>query len=539
MNKREHWASRLGVVLAMISSAVGLGSFLRFPVQLAKCGGGSFMIPYFTALLLLGLPLMWIEWAMGRYGGMYNHGTMPGIFDVLWKNNRFAKYLGAAGVVLPLTIMVYYIYIGSWTLGYAFFSIKGLIAQSAFQSTSLDELHNFLLTFQGVNNKWGVSLASYSSFIAINIIVYLVLSGGIAKGIERLARFGMPALFLLGVFLIIRVFFIDTPDINKPENSISNGLGYIWNPDFSTLFNPRIWLLVAGQVFFSLSLGSGSILCYASYLRHKDDVAVNAMSVVTSTALVQVIIGGTIAIPSAVAFFGRSGTEMIATSGAYNLGFVALPAVFDQITGGNLISLAWFLLLLLSCITATVSLAQPAITFLMDELSWSRSKAVLSVILFAIIAGHLSMFGLKYGVIDELDFWAGTVGISLTAFVEIIIFLWIFGANNAWKEINHGAQIKIYDIFYYILKFVTPVILLLIFITWVWQEGLDVITMRNLDTVHKVWRWAGRIMLISLFTLVFFAINYSWKRKKKERLEREKKEKEKFLQQKDLPEIIV
>ena len=124
MSEQEKWATRVGLVLAMAGNAVGLGNFLRFPVQAAQNGGGAFMIPYFISFLLLGIPLMWMEWAIGRYGGGYGHHSSPGMFERLW-NNPMAKYIGALGLFMPLTVMVYYTYVESWSLGYSLFTATG------------------------------------------------------------------------------------------------------------------------------------------------------------------------------------------------------------------------------------------------------------------------------------------------------------------------------------------------------------------------------------------------------------------------------
>lgn len=112
MSERERWATRIGLVLAMAGNAVGLGNFLRFPRQAALNGGGAFMIPYFCALIIMGIPLMWLEWTMGRYGGQYGHSTTAGQFDMMWKS-RWAKYVGSIGVSIPFLFAVYYLYIES------------------------------------------------------------------------------------------------------------------------------------------------------------------------------------------------------------------------------------------------------------------------------------------------------------------------------------------------------------------------------------------------------------------------------------------
>ena len=124
---REQWGSRIGLILAMAGNAVGLGNFLRFPRQAVENGGGTFMIPYFVAFLLVGIPLMWIEWGVGRHGGLRGHGSVPGMFESLWKH-PVAKYLGVLGLFMPLVVLIYYCYIESWTLAWTFFSATGLIS---------------------------------------------------------------------------------------------------------------------------------------------------------------------------------------------------------------------------------------------------------------------------------------------------------------------------------------------------------------------------------------------------------------------------
>jgi SNF family Na+-dependent transporter len=143
---REYWGTRIGLILAMAGNAVGLGNFLRFPVQAANNGGGTFMIPYFISFILLGIPLMWMEWGIGRYGGRYGHGTMPGMFDKLWKN-PVAKYLGVIGVVMPLIVFVYYTVIIGWLLGFSFFSITG-----DYFGMDADGVRGFLGSFQDIHD---------------------------------------------------------------------------------------------------------------------------------------------------------------------------------------------------------------------------------------------------------------------------------------------------------------------------------------------------------------------------------------------------
>ena len=153
---RQRWGSKLGIILAVAGSAIGLGNFLRFPVQAARNGGGAFMIPYFVALLLLGLPLMWIEWTIGRFGGGFGHSTAPGMFHTLWNKNRFIKYFGVIGIFGPMVIFIYYTYIESWLLGYSFFALFG-----KYNACTTDQsMAAFLQGYQGlVKNEFFSSIA--------------------------------------------------------------------------------------------------------------------------------------------------------------------------------------------------------------------------------------------------------------------------------------------------------------------------------------------------------------------------------------------
>jgi SNF family Na+-dependent transporter len=335
---RMQWGSRIGLILAMAGNAIGLGNFLRFPVKAAANGGGAFMIPYFCALLFLGVPLMWVEWSMGRHGGVHGHGTTPGMFSLMWKHPA-AKYLGALGISLPFIIVVYYNFIESWTLGFAWFSGTG----KYYGLTTRDAMGKFLRGFQGVeHNQFFSSWLPLIIFMTITIFLnYYFLRKGISKGIEVLAKIGMPVLFIFGIILAIRVLTMGTPP--SGVSSVGAGMGFMWNPDFSQLSRATVWLVAAGQIFFTLSLGQGIINTYASYLREKDDVTLNGLTTSMTNEFAEVILGGTIAIPVAVAFFGVVETKLIANEGAFNLGFQALPVIFQKIPMGQILGAMWFL----------------------------------------------------------------------------------------------------------------------------------------------------------------------------------------------------
>ncbi len=504
---REYWATRIGLILAMAGNAIGLGNFLRFPVKAAQNGGGAFMIPYFAALLLLGVPLMWVEWSIGRYSGQFGYGTTAGAFGLLTHSKRWAKvvnFLGALGITVPLLFVIYYLYIESWTLAYSFFSLSG----KYFGILDYDTMSRFLASFQGkVHSEHfaGFATALFFFFITLAINIY-VLSRGIASGIEKLAKIALPTLFVFALILFIRVWTLGTPDPTKPENSIINGFAYVWNPQFSHITQSKTWMAAAGQIFFTLSIGNGSIITYASYLKRRSDIALTGLSTSITNEFVEVIFGGSIAIPVAVAFFGLTQTIQIAEGGAFDLGFVALPIIFQKLPLGQLFGMIWFLLLFFAGITSSVALCSPAIAFLQRQLNLTRKQAVFWVGLILLGCGLPVVFFLKYGFLDEMDFWAGTFGLVVVAMIEVVLFAWVFGMNKGWNEITRGADIKIPIIFKYIIKFITPIYLIALLIFWSYQDGYRVLFMVDRSATDIPYLWGARAMMLGVAALFFILV---------------------------------
>jgi len=529
---RERWGTRIGLILAMAGNAIGLGNFLRFPVQAAQNGGGAFMIPYFTALLFLGIPLMWVEWSIGRYGGRYGHGSAPGMFDVMWKN-PVAKYLGSLGLFISTVILIYYTYIESWTLGFSFFSLF----KTYFGETTFANMGGFLRSYQGVEQNYFTSILPAYGFMLFTVgLNFYILYHGISRGIERLAKIAMPLLFLFAIILVIRVFTLGTPNPQFPDRSVANGLGFIWNPDISKLSSARIWLAAAGQIFFTLSLGMGSIQAYASYLKENDDIALTGFTTAVTNEFAEVMLGGSIAIPVAVAFFGTVTTQEIAKGGAFNLGFVSMPIIFQQIPLGNLFGFLWFLLLFFAGITSSVAMAQPVIAFIKDEFHITHGKATALVGGLTFLAIQPVIFFLSHGFLDEMDYWAGTFGLVLFALIEITIFSWIFGVDRnkvehtpksqrwkvwltsldrGWEEINRGADLKIPRAFYWIIKYVTPFYLLFIMIAWTIQDAIPTLLMSSVKAEDLPFRWGARALMLLIMLAFFVLIRWAWKSNRK------------------------
>ncbi len=506
------WGSRFGVIMAVAGSAIGLGNFLRFPGQAVINGGGAFLIPYFISLFLLGIPLMWIEWTVGRYGGGFGHSTAPGVFHSIWEKNRFIKYFGLIGIFGPLVIFIYYCYIESWTLAYSFFSVTGKLSALKDQET----MRSFLQGFQGIekNSHFSSIAVAYIFFIITFFVNMSVLYGGVKGGIERFCKIAMPILLVFAILMMIRVLSLGTPDPMKPELNVLNGLGFLWNPNFSALKDAKVWISAAGQIFFTLSVGIGTILTYASYLSKGDDVALSGLSAVSTNEFAEVILGGSIVITASFVFFGGAGAREIAEGGIFNLGFVTMPLVLNKLAFSQFFGFLWFFLLFLAGVTSSISISEPAIAFMEDEFNLSRKKAVIFFGIGTFILCHLAVLFLKNGVVDELDFWGGTFCLVVFATVETILFAWVFGIDKAWDEIHHGADMRIPRIYKFIIKYITPSFLFFILIFWLSQKSWNIIIMKDVASADKPFILLTRLILSSMVIALAVMINISWRRKK-------------------------
>ncbi|MCE5185729.1 MAG: sodium-dependent transporter [Planctomycetaceae bacterium] len=512
---RERWGSKLGVILAVAGSAVGLGNFLRFPAIAAENGGGAFMIPYFVCFFLLGLPLMWIEWTIGRFGGGFEHSTAPGIFHTMWQKNRFIKYFGVIGIFGPTVIFIYYTYIESWLLGYSWFALTGKYLSCTDQAG----MQEFLKGYQGlaVNEHFGGIGTAYLFFLVTFILNTVVVCVGIRGGIERVCKWGLLVLFVMAIVIAVRVLTLGTPDASKPGWNPIAGLGFLWNPQWDKLRDPGVWLAAAGQIFFTLSAGFGVILTYASYLTKQDDVALSGLTAATTNEVAEVILGGSIMIPAAFAFIGPEQMQAIVGKGLFDLGFVTMPLIFEKIgIGGQYFAFMWFFLLFLAGLTSSISLALPAIAFMEDEFNLTRREAgiVFAVVTFALTQPVI--FFLGHGVLDEMDFWGTSVSLVVFATIEAIMFGWVFGMDKAWEELHVGSDIRIPRVYRFIIKYVTPAFLITILTVWLLKDRKAQVFMTNVPPQNRVFVMMTRIGLLALLVFLLLMIWIVWRHRRRE-----------------------
>ena len=458
---REAWGTRVGLVLAMAGNAVGLGNFLRFPVQAINNGGGAFIIPYLVSFLVMGIPLLWVEWGMGRFGGSRGYHAPPFMFEALAPRMKFWKYFGVFGIWTNLAMAAYYCYIESWTMSYVMHSLA-----RTFDGMSQLQVAEFFTNYIDISTTTtGIPFEAPIFYVLCLLLNTWILSRGLEGGVEKTARIGMPLLILFGIFLAIRGLTLGTSGASAehPDANAWAGIEFLWTPQFSSLADPKVWLAAAGQIFFTLSLGMGTIHCYASYVKSRDDVALNAMSAGWMNEFVEVVLGSSIVIPIAAGYLGL---EWVKQNAGFGMGFQTMPYLFEN-WGPVLAAIAgvfWFGLLFFAGITSSLAMGTPWMGFMEDEFQWSRGRSAWSFGGIVLLLGLPTVFFYQYGVFNEYDYWAGTVALVLFALAESIVFAWIYGIDRGWEEITRGADMKVPLIYRFVIKYVTPVFLLFVFV---------------------------------------------------------------------------
>ena len=512
-DKTDHWKSNLGVMLAVAGSAIGFGNFLRFPGLAAQYGGGAFVVAYFCCFLLLGLPLCWVEWSIGRGGGVLGGHSPASVFQLLSRKPLW-KYLGILGILAGLSINVYYVYMEGWTIAYAWNTMLGNLNLDTPQ-----QYGDFFSDFVGMGADGhffsGQTSAPIFFLLAFGANFWLIYRG-VSKGIEWFCKWSMPVLFIVAIALLVRVLTMGTPDAAHPERSVNEGLGYMWNPDkvmlvdgttgksigmvpagatetekaellerlhleyptvsieekkisfWQSLFNPEMWLRAAGQVFFSLSVGSGSICCYASFVRRRKDIALSALTAGAANSLTEVGLAGLTIVPAALALLGVAAA---ATVGTFGLGFNVLPQVFAAMPGGQIFGVLFFLLLFIAAVTSALSQVQPAVSFVEEYWNLRRGQSIALVAGLLLVGGFIIVWYTQDMLaLDSIDFWVGSLILYVTTGLNLIFFNQIWGTENGMKELSDGSAILIPRAAAFIIRWITPVIMVVIFGAWLCQE---------------------------------------------------------------------
>ncbi|MGQ4728706.1 sodium-dependent transporter [Streptomyces sp. Ju416(a)] len=403
---REQWATRAGFLFAAIGSAVGLGNIWRFPAIAYENGGGAFLLPYLIALLTAGIPLLIMEYAVGR-----KYRLSPPA--ALRRMARPAEAIGWWQVVISFVIATYYAVIIAWAVRYVGFSV----GQQWGDDPEAFLFGDFLRAPDTPGFLDGFVPGVFWPLVCVWVVVLGILAFGIRRGIERANKIFIPLLFVLFAALVIRALTLD---------GAATGLDALFTPDWSELGNGSVWVAAYGQIFFSLSIGFGIMVTYASYLGRRADLTGSAMVAGFANSSFEILAGiGVFATLGYLATASGVGVDEVAGAGI-GLAFVAFPAVISEMPFGGFFGILFFSSLVIAGLSSLISIVQVVVSAVQDRTGMRRRTAVLGVGGLVALVSVL-LFPTESGIylLDASDHFINQYGIALAALVALIVIVWV------------------------------------------------------------------------------------------------------------------
>lgn len=440
---RENFGSRFGALVAMAGSAVGLGNLWRFPYLVGENGGAAFIIVYILLSFLICLPIFVSEFVIGRRSQKNAYAA----FRDLSGGSEW-RWVGLFTVIVPLIVLSYYSVIGGWSVE---FLLKSL--SFSFSDASRITMNTMFTDF--VSSTWA-PLATHTVFLLFTTLIVIV---GIKDGIEKFSKVMMPLLFMIVV--AIAIYSLTLP-------GASAGVDYLFRPDFSKI-DAKACASALGQAFFSLSLGFGPIMTYASYVSKKENILTQSAATAISDLMFALIAG--VAIMPAVFAFG------IDPQAGPGLVFETLPYIFGQMPAGGLIAILFFAALLVAALTSSISMLEVAVAYLVEEKRFSRVWACITLFVICWIVGALC--SLSFGPLSDLringgnlfDFFdslSSNVLMTLGSLFTVLFVGWRLKRTDIYDEFTNGGtlstNVRIFGVLWFLIRYICPLAIISIFL---------------------------------------------------------------------------
>jgi len=447
---RDRWPTRTAFVFAAIGSAAGLGNVWRFPYLAYKYGGGAFLVPYLVALFVTGIPLLILEFALGQK-------IQRGAVDAFAAIKRKFSGVGWWAIISSFIIISYYVVVMSWCLIYlvASFGVKwGVDTQDYFYNKVL-HISPSINSIGGIN--WILIIALFAAWF----LIYLCIYKGV-KSISKVIIFMVPLPIILIMILIIRA-------VSLP--GAGTGILYYLKPSLSALLDTEVWIAAFSQIFFTLSLGMGIMIAYASYERKKADVSKNAVITSIVDAGISIIAGFAIfAILGYMATMQGVTVPEVVSSGL-SLAFVAFPKALNLIPIASFFSVIFFLTLVSLAIDSAFSSVEAISTVITDKIKKAKIQVVAAVICFiGFLAGIIYATGAGLYFLDIIDHFITNFSLISIGILECVIVGWIFGAKKIRIFFNTVSDFKIGVWWDISIKFITPIVLIIILVVQLVKE---------------------------------------------------------------------
>lgn len=441
MEERSQWGTRAGFILAAVGSAVGLGNIWRFPAEAYANGGGAFFIPYLFALLTAGIPILIMEFTMGhKY-----RGSAPLTYR---RMNKKVEGIGWWAVLVAFVIATYYSVIVAWAISYSVFSFN-----LSWGEDTEGFLNNEYLELADVPGQFGGLVPSVAiPLIIVWLIVLGVLFRGIKKGIEVANRIMIPTLVVVFIIIVLRAVTLD---------GAIDGLNAFFEPDFSEILNPSVWVAAYGQIFFSMSIAFAIMITYSSYLPKKSDITNNAFITGFSNSAFELLAG--IGVFSVLGFLAAQQGVAIdeVVTGGVGLAFAVFPAIINEFPAFNeFFGVLFFVSLVLAGLTSLISICETFISGLQDKFGITRGQ---SVLFGGGLAGLVSfVYATRGGMyfLDAADYFINQFGVAALGLVEVVLVAWILRKIGVFKKhANEISDIRLGSWWVISIGLITPIVL--------------------------------------------------------------------------------
>ena len=433
---RASFGGRLSVILVAAGSAIGLGALWRFPYMASKNGGAAFLLVFLLSVLVVGIPAMLAEFAVGRK----TNKNAVGAFRTLSKR---WSWLGYSGVLGALLISGYYYLIAGWSLEYFVGSVTGEIFKSA--SSPQEQFAMF-------QDSWRPLIYG----VVFILMTHLIVARGVDKGIEKASRIMMPALFVILIVMAVRVAFMP---------GASDGYKFIFSCDFSKAFKADTIMMAIGQAFFSLSVGMGCMVTYASYFKKNNNMVSTSFNVSLLTLVVSVL-ASLVIFPAATSVGMDMTSNEVSTSPSFV--FETLPVIFKDMPLAPLWSSIFFLLVIFASLTSTISFHEVLTAYTAEEFKLSRRGGALvtsgvSIVLSAVT--FLALFGVDF--LTLFDYLTANILMPLGAMFTCIFVMWFMKKGFMKNELTNNGTCNpgVSAVVMFMLRYVTPVLIFYIFLT--------------------------------------------------------------------------
>ena len=447
MSQQAQWDSSIAFIFAMIGAAVGLGNIWRFSYVLYSNGGGSFFIPYFTAIAIMGIPFLILEYGVG-------FSFKESFSKIMRKINPKFEIIAWILVLFVFIVTIYYMVILSWDLIY-------LLSSFTF-SWGTDAAAYFTQTVGGSSNLSNASFLLIPTTVGVLIlwvILWFIAHRNVDKGIGRVSKILIPSLFVIMGIIIVYALTLPGADI---------GVSTLLTPDWGKLLDVNIWLAAFAQIIFSLSMGQAIALTYASYLPENSKLIDNVLIVVASNSAFEILTAfGVFSILGYMS--ATSGTPMVQliTEGT-GLIFVVFPMIFN-IMGpiGRVLAPLLFLAILFAGITSALGFFEPMLNSTVDKLGWSRKKAATILGIIGCAFSLILTTGISSYLVGIIDSFVNEFGILLLIGVQCIIFAWFYGVDKFLPALNECSTFKVGKTWMFIIKYLLPIVLIVM-----WTIGI-------------------------------------------------------------------